>query len=88
MWPNRVCWPRLVVVNCIVIMMASLRLSSPSVSTGVSSALEVYHDLSDHFLQTSLPVVSYFFLHIVSGPCSKFYPILGVYWSFGVPLSS
>ena len=43
-WLNRVCWSRLVAVNCIAIMMASLRLSRPFVSVGVSNALEVYHD--------------------------------------------
>ena len=42
--PNRVCWSRLVAFNRITIMMAYLRLSRPSVSVGVSSALEVYHD--------------------------------------------
>ena len=31
-------------VNRITIMMASFLLSSPSVSAGVSSALEVYHN--------------------------------------------
>ena len=41
---NKVCWSRLVAVNRIAIMMASLRLSHPFVLAGVSSSLEVYHD--------------------------------------------
>ena len=49
MWPKRVCWSRLVAVNRIAIMMAYLRLSRPSVSVGVSSALEVYQTWLDHF---------------------------------------
>ena len=44
MQPNRVGWSRLVVVNRIAIMIASLRFSHPSVSVGIYSALEVYHD--------------------------------------------